>query len=294
MNKNDERSPERWIRPGQTDFCPGCGYGTILNYLARALEKTGADPSLTVAVGGIGCAAWIPDQYMQTHTLHTTHGRPIAFATGVKLAKPELNVLVISGDGDLATIGTSHLIHAARRDLDITVFCVNNFVYGMTGGQAGGTTPTGAVTSTSPAGHAEKPLDLISLVLAAGGRVRTEAEGGAEGLNASVESDMLIASGRFAAREIVLTRQPQRVISTCEKALAHQGFSFVELIAPCATHFNRKNRIYSVTDLKAYLNANYISASKATKTPLTDRAGKQLCGLFKSKEEYERLVGGAI
>lgn len=268
MNKNDEHSPERWIRPGQTDFCPGCGYGTILNYLARALEETGADPSLTVAVGGIGCAAWLPDQYMQTHTLHTTHGRAIPFATGVKLSEPKLNVLVISGDGDLATIGTCHLVHAVRRDLDITVFCVNNFVYGMTGGQAGGTTPTGAVTSTSPAGHAERPLDLMSLVLASG--------------------------SSFAARQIVLTRQPQRVISVCEQALAHRGFSFVELIAPCATHFNRKNRINSVADLKAYLNANYISASKAAKIPLADRAGKQLCGLFKSKEEYKRLVGGAI
>ncbi|MFH0892067.1 MAG: thiamine pyrophosphate-dependent enzyme [Candidatus Falkowbacteria bacterium] len=278
MSKNNERSPERWIRPGQTDFCPGCGYGTILNYLARALEKTGADPATTVAVGGIGCAAWIPDQYMQTHTLHTTHGRPIAFATGVKLAKPELNVLVISGDGDLATIGTNHLIHAARRDLDITVFCVNNFVYGMTGGQAGGTTPTGAVTSTTPSGHAEKPLDLMSLVLAAGG-------------NGKIGDKIIV---RFAAREIVLTRQPQRVVSVCEQALAHRGFSFVELIAPCATHFNRKNRINSVSDLKAYLSANYISASKAAKTPLADRAGKQLCGIFSSLGEYMTLVGGAI
>ena len=127
-----------------TALCPGCGGGTVLNAFANAVDQLKLDPRDLVVVSGIGCSAWIASPYFLADTLHTTHGRAIAFATGVKVGLPDKKVVVISGDGDLASIGGNHLIHAARRNIDITVILVNNFIYGMTGGQVAPTTPFGA------------------------------------------------------------------------------------------------------------------------------------------------------
>ncbi len=135
-----------------TALCPGCGGGTVLNAFANAVDGLKLDPKDLVVVSGIGCSAWIASPYFLADTLHTTHGRAIAFATGVKVGLPDKKVVVISGDGDLASIGGNHLIHAARRNIDVTVILVNNFIYGMTGGQVAPTTPFGAKTTTSRTG----------------------------------------------------------------------------------------------------------------------------------------------
>jgi len=154
-----DRMPHIW--------CPGCGIGIVMRCYAQAILESGIPVEQHVIVSGIGCAARTPG-YMNLDSYHTTHGRPIPFATGLKLVKPDLMVTVFSGDGDLAAIGGNHLIHAARRNVDIKVICINNFNYGMTGGQVGPTTPLGAKTTTTPFGNPEHPFNLPYPLAAAG------------------------------------------------------------------------------------------------------------------------------
>ncbi len=196
-------------------FCPGCGAGEVSNAFLRAAKDLGHENLSGFAfVSGIGCSAWIPSPHYQADTLHTTHGRAIAFATGLKLARPELKVVVISGDGDLAAIGGNHLIHAARRNIDMTVICVNNYIYGMTGGQVGPTTFTGDRTSTTPYGNPERPFDLARLVAAAG--------------------------ANYVARWT--TAHPIQAARAIRTALEREGFSFVEMISQCPTAYGRRTR----------------------------------------------------
>jgi 2-oxoglutarate ferredoxin oxidoreductase subunit beta len=148
-------------------FCAGCGNGTIINCTLAAIDQMAWKKEETVFVSGIGCSSRAPG-YIATDSLHTTHGRAIAFATGVKMANPELNVVVFTGDGDLAAIGGNHFIHGCRRNIDLTVVCMNNQIYGMTGGQGSPTTPLGCLSSTTPYGCAETPFDLCELAIAAG------------------------------------------------------------------------------------------------------------------------------
>ncbi len=154
-----ERMPHIW--------CPGCGVGTATGGLLRAIDRAELNPDKVSVVSGIGCTGRAAG-YIRLDSFHTTHGRALPFATGLKLANPELNVVVFSGDGDIAAIGGNHLIHAARRNIDMTVICVNNFNYGMTGGQMGPTTPMGAWSATSPYGNCERPFNLPYLVSASG------------------------------------------------------------------------------------------------------------------------------
>ena len=217
------RSMEKYLREGLkgTTFCPGCGHGILLGALLRAVDELQLDPQKLLFVSGIGCAAWIPSPNIKADTLHTTHGRAVAYATGAKLANPELNILVVSGDGDLSSIGGNHLIHAARRNLDLTVVCANNQIYGMTGGQSASTTPLKARTSTDPQGNDTPPFDLIRLVLAAG--------------------------AGFAARWPVT--RPRPLIASLKKAIAHRGFAFVEALSPCPTQYGRRNRLEGLNEL---------------------------------------------
>lgn len=166
-------------------------------------------------VSGIGCGSWIPSPHFKADSLHTTHGRALAFATGLKIARPELKVVVISGDGDLAAIGGNHLIHAARRNIDLTVICVNNYLYGMTGGQVGPTTFTGDVTTTTPYGNPERPFDLSRLVAAAG--------------------------ASYVARWT--TAHPIQATRAIRRALEKKGFTFVEMISQCPTSYGRRMQI---------------------------------------------------
>jgi pyruvate/2-oxoacid:ferredoxin oxidoreductase beta subunit/Pyruvate/2-oxoacid:ferredoxin oxidoreductase gamma subunit len=154
--------PETYRNASPYPFCPGCGHSAILDHLNRALVKIGADPKKTVIVSDIGCSG-LSDQYFTTNAFHGLHGRSIAYATGIKLARPELHVIVVMGDGGCG-IGGAHLLNAARRNIGITVLVFNNFNFGMTGGQHSVTTPSGSITSTTPGGNLERPLDVCGTV----------------------------------------------------------------------------------------------------------------------------------
>ncbi len=198
----EDRLPHIW--------CSGCGIGTAVTCFISALLKLGLDLDKVAVVSGIGCTGRVAG-YIKLDSFHTTHGRAIAFATGLKLANPELKVVIFSGDGDLIAIGGNHFIHAARRNIDMTVICVNNFNYGMTGGQVGPTTPVGARTATSPYGCFEHPFNIPYLAAASG--------------------------AVYVARWTTLhVRRLERSIS---EALTKRGFSLVEVIAPCPTSYDR-------------------------------------------------------
>ncbi len=194
-------------------WCPGCGIGQIVGGAIRAIDKVGLDQDRTAIVSGIGCSSRATG-YMNFDTLHTTHGRALAFATGMKLAKPELNILVVMGDGDCAAIGGNHFIHAARRNIDVTAIVINNQIYGMTGGQYSPTTPVDAVATTAPYGDAEPGFDLCSVATAAG--------------------------ATFVGR-VVPVRMPE-LVNTIARAIQHRGFSFVEAVSQCPIYFGRMNR----------------------------------------------------
>lgn len=204
-------------------WCPGCGLGNIIGTFTKAVDKDPTPNHLHAIVSGIGCSGRAAG-YVKLDSYHTTHGRAIAFATGLKLAKKELKVTVISGDGDLGTIGGNHLIHAARRNIDITVIFNNNFIYGMTGGQYSATTPQGAVSTTSQKGNFERPFNMAALMKASG--------------------------ATYIARWTALhVKQLEKSIS---RALEHKGFSFVEVISPCPTQFGRKNKFREALDTMKY------------------------------------------
>lgn len=201
-----------------TVFCPGCGNGTISNAFLKAVKDLGHEDLTGFAfVSGIGCGAWIPSPHYNADTLHTTHGRALAFATGLKLSRPELKVVVISGDGDIAGIGGNHLIHAARRNIDMTVICSNNFNYGMTGGQVSATTFSGDTTSTTPFGNPERPFDISRLVAAAG--------------------------ANYVARWT--TAHPVQASRAIKTALQRRGFTFIEMLSQCPTAYGRRAKIGS-------------------------------------------------
>ncbi len=198
-------------------FCPGCGIFTVLECLKEALSQASIDMEKVAFVSGIGCSSRAPG-YIMADSLHTTHGRALAFATGLKLASPDLKVIVMSGDGDLAAIGGNHFIHSCRRNIDLLTICVNNFVYGMTGGQLSPTTPVGCVTATSPYGNEEHPFDLSALACAGG--------------------------ANFVARWTV--RQRKELTDSMVRGVKKKGFSFVEVLSPCPTQLGRRNDMVEV------------------------------------------------
>jgi len=205
-------------------WCKGCGNGIILNCFVKALDELNIDLNKVVVVSGIGCIGRISG-YTNTDSFHTTHGRPIAFATGVKLAKPELKVVVISGDGDLFAIGGNHFIHAARRNMDIQVICANNFNYGMTGGQHGPTTPLEALAPTTPYGNIEHPFNLVHLAAGSG--------------------------AVYVARWTVF--HVRRLIESIKKALQKEGFSFIEAVTPCTEIYGQYNKMGTAIDMMRWL-----------------------------------------
>ena len=231
------RAMEQYLRSEipSTPFCPGCGHGILLGLVLRSIHAVGIDMREMLFVSGIGCAAWIPSPHFNADTLHSTHGRAIAFATGAKLYNPKLRVMVISGDGDLSSIGGNHLIHAARRDIDLKVICANNMIYGMTGGQVAATTPLGSTTSTTPLGNPDRPFDLCKLVEAAG--------------------------GRFVARHSVT--QPLALMESIKKSLSFKGLSFIEALSPCATQYGSKNLLESAPKIMEWLMEHCITREEA-------------------------------
>lgn len=252
----------KYLRPGAevTTACPGCGDGMIAHSVLRAIDEMGADMDEFVFVCGIGCAGWIPSPYFNADTLHTTHGRPIAFATGVKLARPDRRVMVISGDGDLSAIGGNHLIHAARRNIDMTVLCANNGIYGMTGGQVAPTTPQHMRTVTTPYGNPERPFDLCRLVEAAG---------------ATYVARWTTAHPRFITRSVI-------------RALNHEGFAFIEVMCQCPVQFGKWSGRGGAVDLLEDLKERSVSLRQAERMSEEEMAERWVVGEFVGGEKAQR------
>ncbi|HDI83353.1 MAG TPA: 2-oxoacid:ferredoxin oxidoreductase subunit beta [candidate division WOR-3 bacterium] len=243
-------------------WCPGCGHGIILGAILRTVHKLGIDKNKVMMVSGIGCSGRTPG-YVDFHTLHTTHGRALTFATGIKLVRPEMTVLVVMGDGDAAAIGGNHFIHAARRNIDITAIVYNNSIYGMTGGQVSPTTPTGMYATTAPYGMLEKPFDIVELALGAG--------------------------ASFVARGS--SYHVPMLDGLIKKAILHKGFSVVDVITTCPINFGRRNKLSAdgAKNLK-YVESIVVPLSKYQKMPEEERVGKFPIGIFRQEEGLPELT----
>ncbi len=253
----------KYIRPSAktTANCPGCGNGILAQSILRAIEELGLTLDDFVFVSGIGCAAWIPSPSFFADVLHTTHGRPIAFGIGIKAALPHKRIMVISGDGDLTAIGGNHLIHAARRNVAMTVFCVNNGIYGMTGGQVAPTTPLGLTTVTTPFGNAENPFDISELVKGAG--------------------------ASFVARWT--TYHPRQLVKTAKKAIQKKGFAFVEVLSQCPVEFGRKTGIGNAVQMLEWYKTKSVSVTRAKDMSPEDLRDRIVVGEFVDIEKPELM-----
>ncbi|MCS7386555.1 MAG: 2-oxoacid:ferredoxin oxidoreductase subunit beta [Candidatus Methanomethylicota archaeon] len=210
-------------------WCPGCGIGIALGCFLRAVKELNVNPNEIAFISGIGCSGRAAG-YVHFDSFHTTHGRAIPLAMGVKVARPNMHVVVFSGDGDLFAIGGNHFIHAARRNVDLLVICINNFNYGMTGGQLGPTTPFKSITTTTPYGNIEHPFNLVYLAAAAG--------------------------ATYVARWTVA--HPVQLSKSIEKGLLKRGFAFIEVIAPCITLYARYNKLGGPLKVINYLKKNSV------------------------------------
>ena len=263
MKKEDrleERSPmEDFLRMDRIPhiWCPGCGIGTVVTSFAEALRKSKLNLDKVAVLSGIGCTGRVAG-YVKLDSIHTTHGRAVPVATGLKLSNPELKVVVFSGDGDIAGIGGNHFIHAARRNMDLIIICVNNFNYAMTGGQVAATTPIDANASTAPYGNFEYPFSLPYLAEASG--------------------------ATYVARWTAL--HLRRVTKSIQEALAKRGFSFIEVITPCVTLYARRNRLGDGLNLlKYYYDKSEIQHGADTRTLDISYQGKLIVGKFVDKEK---------
>lgn len=251
-------------------WCDGCGHGIILKSLLRVIDKLGWDKNDIALISGIGCSSRTPG-YVDFNTLHTTHGRALAFATGIKIANPKLHVIVVSGDGDATAIGGNHFIHAARRNVDITMIIYNNNIYGMTGGQVSPTTPIGKKASTAPYGNPDTPFDISRLAAAAG--------------------------ATYVARSTVF--HFARLDKYIEQALTHRGFAVVEALTPCPTSYGRMNKEGSGVDMLVYQKENTVTIEKAANLSPAELENKLIVGVFVDKQQsdyqanYQEVVSKA-
>ena len=249
-------------------WCPGCGHGMVLNGLLQAIEKMGLSRNEIVMVSGIGCSSRITG-YVDFHTLHTIHGRALAFATGVKMARPELNLIVPMGDGDALAIGGNHFIHAARRNIGITAIVMNNRIYGMTGGQFSPLSGEDVRATTAPYLTIDPGFDVVKLSKAAG--------------------------ATFVAR--TTTYHIQQMTDIIQQAILHEGFSVVEIFSQCPTYFGRKNKAGDAVDMIAYFKKNTTPIGSKAKKENPDLIER---GIFVQKEkpeycsQYEKLVQKAM
>jgi len=248
-------------------WCPGCGNGIVLASILRAIEKLGLDQKKTIIVSGIGCSSRASG-YMNFNTIHTAHGRALAFATGIKLANPELNVLVITGDGDSTAIGGNHFIHAARRNIDLTTIIFNNNIYGMTGGQSSPLTPQSSKSTTAPFGHLERPFDIPALAIAAGATY--VARGTA--FHATMLTDLIF------------------------KGIQNKGFSVIDAITQCPIGFGRKNKMGTASKMMEWQRDNAVMVQAVAKLSPQDLEGKFVIGELHNSvapeytAEYDKLI----
>ena len=256
--RHDKRFPHVW--------CPGCGLGILLGSLVRTMATMGLDKNDVVLVAGIGCSGRLP-VYVDVGSVHTTHGRALTFATGIKLSKPGLKVITVMGDGDATAIGGNHLIHAARRNLDITAIIVNNQNYGMTGGQYSPTTPLGARATTAPFGHIEPAFDISALTVTAG--------------------------ASFVARSTVY--HVTQLDDMLTRAIDHPGFGVVEVLSPCHTNFGRQNKLGSQIDMMKQYKKQAVRMERWQKMTPEQRQDRYPIGVLTERreptyiEKYEKL-----
>ena len=256
--RHDKKFPHVW--------CPGCGIGIMLGALIRAIDRIGFEKDEVVLVSGIGCSGRLP-VYVDFNTLHTTHGRALTFATGVKLAKPSLKVIVIMGDGDAVAIGGNHFIHAARRNIDVTSIILNNSIYGMTGGQYSPTTPYGMKSSTTVYSNIEQDFKISELAVTAG--------------------------AVFVGRGTVY--QARLLDSLIEKAILKPGFSVVEVIAHCHTQYGRQNRLGTAVEMMEWQRDHAVTVEKAATMKPEELQDRIVIGVLVDKElpvyqdEYEKI-----
>ena len=260
--RHDKKFPHVW--------CPGCGNGILLGALIRAIDRTGFEKDDIVIVSGIGCSGRI-SVYVDFNTLHTTHGRALTFATGVKLAKPKLQVIVIMGDGDATAIGGNHFIHAARRNLNLTAIIVNNSIYGMTGGQYSPTTPYGSFATTALYGNIEHAFSIAELAMMAG---------------ASMVSRCTVYHATLLDELI-------------EKAIVKRGFSVVEVISHCHTHYGRRNKQGGAVEMLQWQKDSAVRVEKAQAMSEEELQGKFTVGVLCDRDlpiytqEYRRIRDAA-
>ena len=247
-------------------WCPGCGNGIVMSALLRAICRLELAKDDVVLASGIGCSGRMPT-YLDFNTLHTTHGRALTFATGVKLANPNLNVVTIMGDGDATAIGGNHFIHAARRNLSLTAIIINNSIYGMTGGQYSPTTPFGSKSTTSVYGHIEHDFSIAELAVTAG--------------------------ASFVARATVY--HADLLDRLIEQAIKKRGFAVVEVISNCHVQYGRRNKLGGAVDMLRRFKENSVTVSQAAKMSSEELEGKTTVGVLAdreipiSTEEYKKV-----
>lgn len=265
-----EHTEYMYLRPTKkfpNVWCAGCGIGIVMGGLIRAIDRIGLEKDEVALVSGIGCTGRMP-VYMDFNTIHTTHGRALAFATGLKIAKPSMKVITIMGDGDALAIGGNHFIHAARRNIGITAIVVNNSIYGMTGGQYSPTTPVGSRASTAPYGNIEPPMPVCELAIAAG--------------------------ASFVARSTVYHAvELDRFI---EQGIRKNGFSMVEAVSYCPTTYGRMNKLGSTVDMMRQLKEDGITVNAAEKLTPAERERKIIRGVLHDtdKPEYTQMYDQLI
>lgn len=241
-----------------TAFCPGCGCGTVINCFLKAVLELGyTDLKGFAFCSGIGCSAWIPSPYFNADSFHSLHGRAIPVAMGIKLVKPGLKVVVFGGDGDIAGIGVGHLVHAARRNVELVVIMVNNFVYGMTGGQVSPTTPLASYTTTTPYGNIEPPMDVANLVKAAG--------------------------APFVARWTTYHVYPLK--ESIKTALQKRCFAFIEAVSQCPTQYGRRMGFKSASEMLKWFRDNSIHVSRAQSLKPEELKNKIVVGVLEDVEK---------
>ncbi len=254
-------------------WCPGCGNGVIMRDVAVAIDELIHDEEDPinrediVIVSGIGCSSRAAG-YLDFNSIHTTHGRAIAFASGIKMANPKLHVIVLTGDGDCSAIGGNHLIHAARRNLGLTVICFNNDIYGMTGGQYSPTTPNGDRATTAPYGNVDRPFDIANLASGAG--------------------------ASFSARGDVY--HARETIDIIKQAILHKGFSLVDVYSICPTYYGRKNKKGDAVEMLKWQKDNLVPTARYYSMSEGERADKKLIGILSFNdypeytEEYAKVI----
>ncbi len=268
--KPERIDPYAYLRPKKKFppvWCAGCGIGIVLGALVRAIGQLGWERDEIAMVSGIGCSGRLP-VYVDLNTMHTTHGRALAFATGLKLARPEMHVIVVMGDGDALAIGGNHFIHAARRNMGLTAIVINNAIYGMTGGQYSPTTPEEALATTAPLGNIEPPFAVDALAQAAG--------------------------AAFVARSTVY--HVRELTELIVRALQKKGFALVEAVSYCHTTFGRLNKLGTAVDMMQRLKDDAIPVEQARALPSEQLAGKIVRGVLVDRdipeytERYQQLI----